>query len=104
MRWITREEAEGLIAAAKTLSQKKSSYLSLHQHQMRGLGSALLKALTVVHNFVIKRADGTTAAIRFFGRPPDQTLFNHLCQVLPLPARPRKRSRCPNEDAQLLAA
>lgn len=82
----------------------RNGYLSLHQHQMRGLGPALLKALTVVHNFVIKRADGTTAAVRFFGRPPDQALFNHLCQVLPLPARPRKRSRCPNEDAQLLAA
>ncbi|CAK0780350.1 single-strand DNA-binding protein [Gammaproteobacteria bacterium] len=42
MRWITREEAEGLIAAAKTLSQKKSSYLSdiiivaLHTGMRRG--------------------------------------------------------------------
>jgi hypothetical protein len=27
-----------------------------------------LKALTVIHNYMVKRADGTTAAERFFGQ------------------------------------
>jgi hypothetical protein len=80
----------------------RNGYLSLHQHQMRGLGAALLKALTVVHNFVITRTDGTTAAIRFFGREPQQPLFTYLCQVLPPPARPRKRAQRPTEDLLFL--
>ncbi|MFZ4540154.1 DUF6399 domain-containing protein [Propionivibrio sp.] len=69
--------------------------LSLHQHQMRGLNPQALTALTVIHNFVTTRCDGSTAALRFFGRAPDKPLFEHLCQVLPLPARPRKRLRRP---------
>jgi hypothetical protein len=74
----------------------RNGQLSLYQHHSRGLGPALLMALTVVHNFVITRADGTTAAMRFFGRAPSQSLFDHLCQVLPPPARPRKRSQRPD--------
>ena len=70
---------------------------------MRGLGPVLLKALTVVHNFVVTRTDGTTAAVRFFGHAPEQTLFDHLWQILPYPARPRKRSRHTEEDIFLLA-
>jgi hypothetical protein len=73
----------------------RNGVLSLHQHQMRGLNPQALTALTVVHNFVNTRCDGSTAALRFFGRAPDKPLFEHLCQVLPLPARPRKRLRRP---------
>ena len=76
----------------------RNGVLSLHQHQMRGLNPKLLASLTVIHNFVIVRSDGSTAAMRFFGREPDQPLFEHLCQVLPPPARPRKRARQPKED------
>ena len=79
----------------------RNGCLSLHQHQTRGLGPALLAALTVVHNFVLTRTDGTTAAVRFFGRAPEQALFPYLCQVLPFPARPRKRARYPKEDLLL---
>jgi hypothetical protein len=74
--------------------------LSLHPHPMPGLGPALL---TVVHNFVITRTNGTTAAVRFFGRAPEQALFAPLGQLLPLPARPQKRSRHPEENIFCLA-
>ena len=71
----------------------RNGYLSLHHHHSRGLTPIHLMCLTVIHNFVTTRNDGTTAAERFFGRAPDQSLFDHLCEVLPPPARPRKRSR-----------
>ena len=53
----------------------------------------LLAALTVLHNYFSRRADGTTAAERFFGQKPDD-LFGWLLQrlpELPRPAQPRPR-------------
>jgi hypothetical protein len=42
--------------------------LSLHHHRTHHLTPALLKALTVIHTYVIVRRDGTTAAERFAGK------------------------------------
>jgi hypothetical protein len=81
----------------------RNGYLSLHHHGLRGLRPAMLAALTVIHNYVLERADGTTAAERFFGRPPGD-LFEHLCEVMPAPARPRRRPKEPAADEFLLAA
>ena len=82
----------------------RNGVLSLHQHHMRGLNPQALAALTVVHNFVQTRSDGSTAALRFFGRTPEKPLFQHLCQVLPLPARPRKRLPRPTVDFIIASA
>jgi hypothetical protein len=49
-----------------------------------------LKASTVVHNYFIKRRDGSTAAGRFFGKEPD-SLFKHLLAVTDHPAAPAKK-------------
>jgi hypothetical protein len=46
----------------------------------------------VIHNYVITRRDGTTAAERFAGKKHDD-LFAHLVAIMPTPARPRVRSR-----------
>jgi hypothetical protein len=81
----------------------RNGYLSLHHHHLRGLRLPLLTALTVVHNYVLRRPDGTTAAERFFGQKPDD-LFIDLCQVMPFPARPRKRQAQPAEDILKLAS
>jgi Family of unknown function (DUF6399) len=97
------QDCVDLFQRATGCVEGRNGYLSLHQHHRRGLGPVLLKALTVVHNFVITRTDRTTAAARFFGRAPEQTLFDHLCKTLPLPARPRNRSRHPEEDIFCLA-
>ena len=49
----------------------RNGYLSLRHHQLRGLDHPRKRAcLTTVHNFFLTRADGTTAAERFFGRKP----------------------------------
>jgi hypothetical protein len=49
-----------------------------------------LGAIRVLHNYLIERRDGTTAAERFFGQRP-QSLVPWLLAHLPLPARPRRR-------------
>jgi hypothetical protein len=70
----------------------RNGQLSLHHHRTHQLTPALLKALTVIHNYVITRRDGTTAAERFAGKKHDD-LFAHLLAITPPPARPRVRAR-----------
>ncbi len=66
----------------------RNGLLSLRYHHRRALPPELLKALTVVHNFVLRRDDGTTAAERFFGASHGD-LFDHLWVVMPSLPRPR---------------
>jgi len=72
----------------------RNGYLSQMYHNGRGLTEKRLRALTVIHNYGLKRADGTTAAMRLFGRKfPD--LFLWLAtemDELPLPRKGRRRS------------
>ncbi|MDQ7089077.1 MAG: DUF6399 domain-containing protein [Methylococcales bacterium] len=59
----------------------------------RGLNKKRLNALTVIHNYGIKREDGTTAAMRLFDTEfPDlfSWLLNEMGE-LPLPRNSRKR-------------
>ena len=62
-------------------------------HNGRGLSGKRLKALTVIHNYGIKREDGTTAAMRLFNAEfPD--LFSWVIdkmEDLPLPRKGRQR-------------
>jgi hypothetical protein len=62
-------------------------------HNGRGLTAKRLRALTVIHNYGIKRLDGTTAAMRLFDREfPD--LFSWMVKEmgeLPLPRKARGR-------------
>jgi hypothetical protein len=72
----------------------RNGYLSQMYHNGRGLTEKRLRALTVIHNYGLKRADGTTAAMRLFGRDfPD--LFSWLVDemgALPLPRKGRDRA------------
>jgi Family of unknown function (DUF6399)/IclR helix-turn-helix domain len=47
----------------------RNGYLSRLHHANRGFTEQTLKALTVIHNFDLKRHDGSTAAQRLFGKP-----------------------------------
>jgi hypothetical protein len=50
----------------------RNGYLSGLHHAGRGLSEQTLRVLTIIHNFDLKRADGTTAAQRLFDhRFPD---------------------------------
>ena len=68
----------------------RNGQLSLRQHGLRNLRTTKLLALRVLHNYVIRRADRTTAAERFFGQAP-RSLFRWLRERLPYPSRPRTR-------------
>lgn len=68
----------------------RNAQLALRHQGIHRLGEKQLKALTVVHNYYIKRRDGTTAAERFFEAKPDD-LFEFLLDHMDYPARPRNR-------------
>lgn len=70
----------------------RNGRLSQMYHNGRGLTKERLAALSVVHNYGSKRADGTTAAQRLFGSPfPDvfEWLINQMGE-LPLPRKSRE--------------
>jgi hypothetical protein len=76
----------------------RNGYLSALHHANRGFTEQTLKVLTIIHNFDLKREDGTTAAQRLFGRPfPDLFEFIVLNMgELPQPRRtfkPRKSKK-----------
>lgn len=72
----------------------RNGYLSQRHHVTRGFSAQSLKTLTTIHNFDLRRADGTTAAQRLFGYEfPD--LFEWiLSQTTDLP-RPRRSAKTP---------
>jgi hypothetical protein len=62
--------------------------LSLRNHQLRGLDRPRKRAcLTAVHHFFLTRADGTTAAERFFGQKP-RSMFAAILASVDLPPAP----------------
>lgn len=66
----------------------RNAQLALRHQGIHRLGNRHLKALTVVHNYFIKRRDGTTAAERFFEAKPNE-LFDFLLKNMNGPSRPR---------------
>jgi hypothetical protein len=89
-----------LFQRSSSCVEGRNGQLSLHHHGRHRLSDRKLAALTAVHNFHIRRADGTTAAERLFGRthPP---LFEQLLLRVPLPPRPRRRRARPPKPAYL---
>jgi len=66
----------------------RNGYLSLRNHQLRGLDHPRKRAcLTAVHNFFLMRADGTTAAERFFGQKP-RSMFAAIFASVEIPPAP----------------
>jgi hypothetical protein len=80
-------ECADLFQRSSSCVEGRNGQLSLHHHGTHRLDAKKLGALTVVHNYFITREDGTTAAERFFGWPPDD-LFEHLVARMPQPSRP----------------
>jgi hypothetical protein len=59
-----------LFQRSSSAVEGRNGQVSLHHHGRHRLSDRKLAALTAVHNFHIRRPDGTTAAERFFGRAP----------------------------------
>jgi hypothetical protein len=95
-----RNEVARVAAAAVDLFVRSSSCvegrngrLSLYHHGQGPLSEVRLRALTAVHNYVVERADGTTAAERFFGAKP-RPVFEHLLERMPELPRPARKRLC----------
>jgi PAS domain-containing protein len=79
-----------LFQRSSSCVEGRNGQLSLKHHALHRFTLRKLQALTVLHNYLIRRADGTTAAERFYGTAP-RDLFAWLLDRLPVPARPRAR-------------
>lgn len=88
-----------LFQRASSCVEGRNGRLSQWEHAQRRLSPKKLAGITVVHNYVIKRADETTAAERFFGSKP-RDLFAWLLDHVRPPPRPA--SRRPNSVQTLL--
>lgn len=82
--------AVALFVRASSCVEGRNGRLALYHHGQGPLREGRLRALTAVHNFVVERADGTTAAERFFGAKP-RPLFEWLLERMPELPRPAKR-------------
>ena len=81
-----------------TLFQRSSScvegrngHLALKHHALHQLSGRKLSVLTVLHNYFVRRPDGSTAAERFYGQS-SRDLFAWLLDRISFPARPRARA------------
>jgi hypothetical protein len=92
--WAAAEQAArqgaGWFQRSSSCVEGRNGQLALRHHSLHRLSGRKLAALTVIHNYWLKRADGTTAAERFFGSKPAD-LFEYLVENLPPPARPARR-------------
>ena len=93
-RWLLwAENMARQFQRSSSAVEGRNGCLSQMYHNGRGLSGKRLKALTVMHNYGIKREDGTTAAMRLFNAEfPD--LFSWVLDKmgeLPLPRKGRER-------------
>jgi hypothetical protein len=78
---------------ASSAVEGRNGYLSQLHHNRRGLSSRRLAVMTTLHNFYLKRPDGSTAAERLFGQSSPDLFESIVKQMPPLPqARRRKLS------------
>ena len=95
-RWLEWAEwrARQFHRSSSAVEGRNGSLSQMHHHG-RGLSEKRLRALTVIHHDGLKRADGTTAAMRLFGQTfPD--LLSWLVgerNELPLPRKSREPAR-----------
>jgi len=83
---VARQSA-GLFQRSSSCVEGRNGRLSLQQHGHSRVSERRLQALTVIHNYRVKRGDGTTAAERFFGQKHKE-VFSWLLQRMPDLPRP----------------
>src|SRR5947209_2331628 len=88
---VARQTA-GLFQRSSSCVEGRNGRLSLQHHGQSRVSERRLKALTVIHNYLVQRADGTTAAERFFGEK-HQDVFSWLLERLPDLPRPAEKRR-----------
>jgi hypothetical protein len=88
------QDCADLFQRSSSAVEGRNGQLDRSHHGHHRLSARKLAALTAVHNYYIRRVDGTTAAERFFGRA-HTSLFEQLTERVPLPPLPRRRRPSP---------
>jgi len=81
-----------LFQRSSSCVEGRNGRLSLFHHGQTRLSEKRLQTLTVIHNYVVKRQDGTTAAERFFTHK-QRDAFTWLLQRMPQLPQPAAKRR-----------
>ena len=84
------EECAQLFQRSSSCVEGRNGQLALRHHSLHRLSHRKLTALTTVHNYAVKRPDGTTPAERFYAAQP-RDLFESILEQVALPGRPAKK-------------
>jgi hypothetical protein len=94
-------ECAQLFQRSSSCVEGRNGQLALHHHRLHRISGRKLAALTTVHNYFVRREDGTTAAERFFGAQP-RDLFEWVLDRADLPGRPAEKRTQPQRGGLLL--
>ena len=83
-------ECVNVFQPSSSCVEGRNGQLALRHHALHRISDQKLNALKVVHNFHLRRIDGTTAAERFFGREA-RDLFSYLLNSMNLSGFPAKK-------------
>jgi hypothetical protein len=95
------QECAQLFQRSSSCVEGRNGQLALHHHRLHRISDRKLAALTTVHNYFIRRRDGTTAAQRFFDAKT-RYLFEWVLDHVDLPGRPAQKRAQPQEMGYLL--
>ena len=84
------KECAHLFQRSSSCVEGRNGQLALRHHSLHQLSHRKLTALTTVHNYAVKRPDGTTPAQRFYEAQP-RDLFEWILERVDLPGRPAKK-------------
>ena len=87
--WDVACNAVKFFQRSSSCVEGRNAQLTLKYHNLHRLSKRKLNALTVIHNFHLRRSDGTTAAQRFF-KQTHENLLNTILERMPALSRPRK--------------
>jgi Family of unknown function (DUF6399) len=89
--WMIRgKELAEIFQRSSSCVEGRNSVISLNHHRFHRLNARSLKVLTIIHNFDVRRSDGTTAAERFFGAK-HENLFEALVANVRIPGKPKQQ-------------
>jgi len=93
------QQCAELFQRSSSCVEGRNGRLSLFHHGQTRLSEKRLKALTAVHNYVVRREDGSTAAERFFGQKHPDAFTWLLAKMPDLPRPAAKRRKQPSWEA-----
>lgn len=96
--WRRGMECAQVFQRSSSCVEGRNGQQSLKFHAFRRISKDSLRVLTILHNFYIRRADGTTAAERFFEQKP-RDLFIYLLDKVEL-SRPRKKHQRKGKESE----